>query len=283
MLARGADAPAVKLLDFGVAKDSAPPGDGHFLTETGVRIGTPAYMAPEQLEGGFVDALTDIYALGLVLKEMLRDRRTGKTAPIDRPLSAIIERRLYRDPEARWQSAPDVQMALTAVASSPSLSAPEITRRRALWLPVAGAAPILALGAWWWNRRWEGDSSPRSSAPIQVAIPLPRNAAGADPGRLQGPPVVSPDGNAIAISLVTESGNAIYRRPLDSDQLTRIEGTDGGSYRFWSPDSRQIAFFADDKLKRVRGRWERPDALRRSGAAWRRMEFARRRHFRFER
>ncbi|MBV8729323.1 MAG: protein kinase, partial [Acidobacteriia bacterium] len=251
MLSRSAYAPEAKLLDFGIAKDVEPLHGEQFLTETGVRIGTPAYMAPEQLEGRPADPRTDIYALGLVLKEMFSDRRTGNRVPLDPALSAIIEKCLCHEPEGRWQSASELHVALTTAASPESLPRPEMTRRRALWLPLGVGAPVLAAGAWWWRRRAQERSAFEFAAPIHVAIVLPRNAAGADPGRLQGPPVVAPDGSAIAISLVTESGNAIYRRPLNSDELTRVDGTDGGLYPFWSPDSRDIAFFADDKLKRV--------------------------------
>ena len=59
----------VKVLDFGIAK--LLEGDTKQLTKTGIVMGTPAYMAPEQASGGAVDARTDIYALGVILYEML--------------------------------------------------------------------------------------------------------------------------------------------------------------------------------------------------------------------
>lgn len=203
MLSRNAYAPEAKLLDFGIAKDIEPL-QAQALTETGIRIGTPAYMAPEQLEGRTADPRTDIYALGLVLKEMFRDRRTPTRVPLDGAMSAIIEKCLRHEPEARWQSAADLQVALTKATSPETASRPEMTRRTALWLPIGVGAPVIAAGAWWWTRRAQEHTEFAFSAPVHVAVQLPRNAAGADPGRLQGPPVVSPDGSVIAVSLLTE-------------------------------------------------------------------------------
>jgi len=62
----------VKVLDFGLAKTQ----QDETLTATNVKMGTPAYMAPEQLEGKEADARADIYALGLVLREMATGKRT---------------------------------------------------------------------------------------------------------------------------------------------------------------------------------------------------------------
>ncbi len=65
--------PSLKLLDFGIAK--VPDADGSHQTRTGVILGTPAYMAPEQIGGGMVSPKTDIYAMGEILFEMITGRR----------------------------------------------------------------------------------------------------------------------------------------------------------------------------------------------------------------
>jgi eukaryotic-like serine/threonine-protein kinase len=73
----------VKVLDFGLVKNFVDKGED--LTQTGMFMGSPKYMAPEQIRGDRVDARTDIYALGIILYEML----TGKV-PFDRPTSVNI-------------------------------------------------------------------------------------------------------------------------------------------------------------------------------------------------
>ncbi|MBI1946277.1 MAG: serine/threonine protein kinase, partial [Deltaproteobacteria bacterium] len=75
-LRRGTDgAEQVKLLDFGIAKLKESDDAGASLTQTGVVLGTPAYMSPEQLEGMKVDARSDVYALGVLLYEMATGMR----------------------------------------------------------------------------------------------------------------------------------------------------------------------------------------------------------------
>ncbi len=125
----------VKILDFGIAK--IPTSDGEGLTLVDTIVGTPHYMAPEQV-GGKVDARTDIYALGTVLYEMLtrhppfedeslalvlaKHRTDAPKRPTDvvgrrcpQELEAVVLRCLEKHPDARFQSADDVIAALTEV------------------------------------------------------------------------------------------------------------------------------------------------------------------------
>jgi len=119
-----------KLTDFGLAK-----GDGTRLTAANAVLGTPSYMAPEQVMGKEADARSDIYSLGLVLYEAL----TGKTAflgknvlerqksemppapgtiadAIPGPLDALVMKCIAKDPVQRYQSAGDLLNALKEVA-----------------------------------------------------------------------------------------------------------------------------------------------------------------------
>jgi non-specific serine/threonine protein kinase len=135
----------VKVLDFGLAKLSAPEGDPkpdettlpQFHTTPGVVIGTVAYMSPEQARGRLVDARTDIFSLGSVMYEMLTGRQpfTGDTtshvivavlekqpppiaetgANVPRELEKIILRALEKEPARRFESASDLVAELKAL------------------------------------------------------------------------------------------------------------------------------------------------------------------------
>jgi len=123
----------VKVLDFGLARV----GQDDTVTGSQMIVGTPAYMAPEQREGKATDARTDLYAFGGVLYEMLTGSRVGPHRKRIQPraLERIVSRCLEEDPGRRWQSASELQQALSAVSQ---------TR----WMyPAAGAVAVLALAA----------------------------------------------------------------------------------------------------------------------------------------
>lgn len=89
---------SVKLLDFGIAKilESSPISDERFLTEVSVRLMTPAYSSPEQFRGECITTATDVYALGLILYELLSGRRAFQAA--SRAESDIAAAVLNSDP-----------------------------------------------------------------------------------------------------------------------------------------------------------------------------------------
>ncbi len=80
--------------DFGISRALTAEAPGEQITETGMTVGTPAYMSPEQAAGGTVDARTDVYALGAVLYEMLAGEPpfTGPTT------QAVIAKRFHTEP-----------------------------------------------------------------------------------------------------------------------------------------------------------------------------------------
>src|SRR5271163_4831245 len=86
----------VKVLDFGLAKDTRPPDAGDatqsqgLRTEAGVVMGTPAYMSPEQVAGEVVDCRTDIFSLGIVLYEMASGQRPFKGRSSAELVTAIL-------------------------------------------------------------------------------------------------------------------------------------------------------------------------------------------------
>src|SRR5215472_14040889 len=115
----------VKIADFGIAKimgSDAEPA----LTETKVAIGTPQYMAPEQVEKPeTVDHRADIFSLGVVFYEMLTgELPLGKFAPpsrkvnVDVRLDDVVLRSLEKEPERRYQYANEVKTAVDTIAST---------------------------------------------------------------------------------------------------------------------------------------------------------------------
>src|SRR5438105_6334745 len=134
----------IKLLDFGLAKQSAPLAqDGATLTQAltaqGQILGTLQYMAPEQLQGKEADARSDLFAFGCVLYEMLTGKRAfegasaasviaaileREPAPLTAapPLDRVVRRSLAKDPDQRFQTARDLKAALTWALEQPTPS-----------------------------------------------------------------------------------------------------------------------------------------------------------------
>ena len=131
----------VKVLDFGIAKRDI---DGRERTLTGVVLGTPAYMAPEQTVGGAVDGRADVYALGVVLYLMVTGALpfqgantdelmvehafcapapAAARAPVSRRLSAIIERCLAKRPADRYDSMAVLAATLDGLDGGPRVDA----------------------------------------------------------------------------------------------------------------------------------------------------------------
>ena len=147
----------VKIVDFGIARHLTPVPDARAgLTLTGSQLGTPGYMAPEQLRGRAIDASADVFAFGVMAYELatgthpfggsdpaaLLERLVSDDPPLSRRidppgLDAIIRMCLRGEPSARYRSGAELSEALRALSTK---------------APVAAAAPpIPAGGAWWWK------------------------------------------------------------------------------------------------------------------------------------
>jgi serine/threonine protein kinase/class 3 adenylate cyclase/sugar lactone lactonase YvrE len=141
----------VKVTDFGIARVL---GTGATLnTATGMGIGTPLYMAPEQIEGSHVDGRADIYALGAVLYQMVTGKPpfegedpitigfkhlqeapqspTAVTADLPPDWEDLILRMLAKDPEDRPQTAREVEASIEALSTEPVSSRPHSLLGRA--------------------------------------------------------------------------------------------------------------------------------------------------------
>ncbi|HVF75971.1 MAG TPA: protein kinase [Acidimicrobiales bacterium] len=148
----------VKVADFGIAKLQSGGGD---LTATGALVGTAKYLSPEQVEGRSPDARSDVYALGVVLYEMLCGRPpfSGDTelatamqhvqaepprprqvcAGIPRPLEQVVLRAMAKEPDQRYQSAADLRGALLAVDLADDDAEPFVVRDPT---PPDGIVPV---------------------------------------------------------------------------------------------------------------------------------------------
>ena len=189
----------VKILDFGLAKLRAvaadPAATTHLPTEAqtalGAVVGTPAYMAPEQIRSGLADERSDIFALGLVLYQMVSGRHPFQRAAsadvvsailrddpppllrhkphLPEHLDRILRSCLEKDPERRLQSAKDLRNQLASlqaelasgVVSQPSPPAPAVRWRPAAAALAAVLALALVLALWAINQR-----SPAAPAPL---------------------------------------------------------------------------------------------------------------------
>ena len=269
----------IKLLDFGLAKlatselavaaANADQATIAALTGTHTVVGTPQYMAPEQIEGRDVDGRTDIFAFGCVLYELLTGKRAfeGQTSssvmaavlattpkpieeliPLTPPaLDRIVSRCLAKDPEDRWQSARDVAAELAWVQQGGSkaglpvmLSGRRRVREKLAWA-LCGVATLAAMAfAVAWVRR-----APAPPPIVRFALTLPPALQNASP------PVVSPDGRNIAFAADNGGQRMIWLRPMDSLEARALPGTEGVFRPFWSPDSRFVGFIAQGKMKKV--------------------------------
>jgi len=168
------DQPRVKILDFGLAKflSDESSGASQTLTQSGMVLGTPQYMPPEQGTGDRVDARADIYALGCVLYEMLAGRpaferesqmelvrahlldpppplpRRSSLTNFREELDVVVARALAKEPEDRYASAMEMRQALESLGTGALTASRRSARRGIVGLMVAMAL-WLALGVWW--------------------------------------------------------------------------------------------------------------------------------------
>ncbi|MCA9049987.1 MAG: serine/threonine protein kinase [Planctomycetaceae bacterium] len=113
----------VKIADFGLARLLGKPADLPTLTRTNQLMGTPAYMAPEQIEGqAVIDHRADIYSLGVVFYELLtgelplgRFQPPSKKADLDARLDEVVLRTLEKEPDRRYQQAIQVRTDMDAI------------------------------------------------------------------------------------------------------------------------------------------------------------------------
>jgi serine/threonine protein kinase len=266
---------SVKVLDFGLAKllheeddPSDPSASTHVvehLTEVGQRMGTLAYMAPEQASGGTVDARADIFSFGAMLYEMATGQRAfaGKTPAetlsavmqsqptppstlipsLPHDLERTILRCLKKDPAKRIQTMADLKVDLAEIKeesdSGGGKSVP-VVQPRWRWVAVAAVSALVVMAlavAWTVMKRDHAEGPARLVAVTTV------------PGS-EVMPSMSPDGDSVAFSWEGESHAAglptsrhIWVTIIGASEYRELtSGPDDDWSPSWSPDGRQIAF-----------------------------------------
>jgi eukaryotic-like serine/threonine-protein kinase len=261
--------------DFGIALAWSRDGNSR-LTRSGVSLGTPQYMSPEQASGEHnLDPRTDVYALGVVLYEMLTGQPpfTGTSVqaifaqivsdepapPIHRRRTipphvvAALARALEKLPADRWQSATQFAEALTGTGTPSRPGGRRLAAavgRPVLPWAISGAL-LLALG-------WLGLAGGRGGHPPTGLI---RFDAEFDSGvQPTFTPIVrlSPDGRQLFVTGMVNRREEVLRHPFDQLRMQVIAGAGqgdqgtGNSRPFISPDGQWIAYAKQGKLRKVR-------------------------------
>jgi serine/threonine protein kinase len=272
----------VKVLDFGLAKafagDTSTEDMGNSptlsmaATMQGVIMGTAAYMSPEQAKGKPVTKATDIWALGCVLYELLSGHAAFEGDDITEILAAVVRaepewtllpestpqsirlllrRCLRKDRGQRFQDATDVRIEIEDALNSPATDGPTVPKlRRGTiwgWALVSGLACLIVAaiaGLAVWNLK--------PTPPVTVS----RSVFSLPPGQRftnlgQPAMALSPDGKQFVYVASAGGAQQLYLRSMDSFDAKPMQGTEGATTPFFSPDSQWIGFFAAGKLKKV--------------------------------
>jgi len=251
-----------KIMDFGLAQL----GGQTKITKSGMMLGTPSYMAPEQIRAEETDHRVDIWAFGVVLHEMIAGQPPFAAATDEglgqavlhlepEPLTAlrrgvpmeldrIAAKCLAKDPDERYQHIDETlvdlralrkklpettRSAATTVAAAPA----EAKEPRLPWLLfglvslVAGALAIVHF------------TETQPEAPLRRVSISPRATLRPDTRRYYNVLAISPDGRHVAFL----GDGQLWVQDFDQEEARPMEGTEGARAPFWSPDNTRIGFF----------------------------------------
>lgn len=235
----------VAVMDFGIARSVEAGG----MTQTGMLVGTPDYMSPEQVMGERVDVRSDLFAVGVILYELLagslpykaespqaamykRTREAAKPLTVVEPsvpplLSDVVAKCLQIDPKLRYQSAREILADLeawrhgaaagsaTVIARQPPLLSPVLKK----WAIGGGGVAVLALAGWIVRARF---FSVPSSAPSQASA-TPAVSLAILPFRNEsGDATLDWLGSSVAETLSTDVGQSSHLRVVSSERVGEI-------------------------------------------------------------
>jgi len=279
--------------DFGIALAASRSDGATRMTETGMSLGTPAYMSPEQAMGSRdITPKADIYALGAVLYEML----SGEPPFVGPSAQAIIARVMTEEPRAlslhrhtipphveavtrkaleklpadRFATAADFAEALgnpafttgTTAEARPVAAHARPSRRLAAMAPWAVAGLAIVAAAWMALR-------PRPAPPVtRYGLALPPAQEPAPYRRV----IPSPDGSALLFVGTPDSAggsNLLWLKRRDRYEATPLAGTQSVWNCVFSPDGRWIAFMSESHLEKLAVEGGSPTVLSDSAAAGR--------------
>jgi eukaryotic-like serine/threonine-protein kinase len=281
-----------KVLDFGLAKLALSDSDlseevgaessaSRVATRSGVLLGTPPYMSPEQLEGGAADPRTDVWALGCLLYETLTGRSAFGRSSVWQTIAAVleqppdldrlpnatparvrllVERCLRKDARRRFQHVGDARIEIEEAIAEGEAAGWATARMpagavgaRAAGRPVAQVGLVAALAlvsvGLGWALLSSNDPGPVGTEPLSFGVALPPGVS-IGPGEVFTYTAVSPEGRRLAFA-ANGSASPLRVHELATGTTRILEGTEGASSPFWSPDGQAIAFFAEGQLKRV--------------------------------
>ena len=175
-ITRGDDPDFIKVLDFGIAKTQPLGPEDKGLTKTGIIVGTAEYMSPEQIQGNSFDPRVDVYAVGVIMYELLCGRVPFRDK--DKNFAKVLIKQLYNAPRPPSQRAPDANIppeaeaiVLKSLAKDPANRFASMTEMIAAIEAVGTGAPAVTVVA-------EHVIAPDTSAPMHYSESLVAPVAG---------------------------------------------------------------------------------------------------------